>query len=212
MKKLFVVGLMVCLMVGMVGCTSIPVKSHNPKIYTAYNIWVNDDMKCINYKIGDFIPAGTEIGILERLIILSDKCFPAQTGGLTNAIKLLTMEGKVYHISFVPKWHPNKTIKNYVKYLHSEKTFEELTIGMNELEIEAIKQGKIIVGMSKEAVLLSYGIPAEHRTPNLESNKWRYWMNKRKQKIIYFYDNRAVTRTEYIRLCNDSIIRNTKEL
>lgn len=204
--------MVIVMVVGMVGCTSIPVKSHNPKIYTAYNIWINDDMKCINYKMGDFIPVGTEIRSIKQLDIGQDKCFPNQIDEAKITIKLLMIYGKSYYIGFTQRWHPNKTIKNYIKYLHTEKTFDELTIGMAEFEINAIKQGKIVVGMSKEAVLLSYGIPAEHRTPNLESNKWRYWMNKRRQKIIYFYDNRAVTKDEYNKLTSENIIKNTKEL
>ena len=64
--------------------------------------------------------------------------------------------------------------------------------GMSATEIDAIKQGKIVVGMSKKGVLVSYGRPAEHRTPDLKSNKWRYWMNKRKQKEICFHNGLTI--------------------
>ena len=46
--------------------------------------------------------------------------------------------------------------------------------------------------MIKKAVLVSYGMPAEHRTPDLKANRWRYWMNKHKQKVICFHKGLAL--------------------
>ena len=67
-----------------------------------------------------------------------------------------------------------------------EEKFEELTTNLNSEEIEAIKEGVLVEGMSKRAVLMSYGYPAEHRTPSLRSKEWIYWMNKRRSKRICF--------------------------
>jgi len=91
-------------------------------------------------------------------------------------------------------WHPGKSMKDYKNYFFTEKTFDELVKGMSTKEIDAIKQGKVVVGMSKKAVLVSYGRPAEHRTPDLKSDRWRYWMNKRKQKEICFDNNQRALR------------------
>ena len=44
----------------------------------------------------------------------------------------------------------------------------------------------MIVGMPKNAVLISYGYPPEHATPSLDTNVWRYWVNKMKSKNICF--------------------------
>lgn len=94
---------------------------------------------------------------------------------------------KEYKLEFKRMWHPGKRMKDYKNYLFTEKTFNEIVKGMNETEIRAIMLGKVVVGMSKKAVLVSYGRPPEHRTPDLKSDKWRYWINKRKQKTICFH-------------------------
>ena len=62
--------------------------------------------------------------------------------------------------------------------MFTPNTFEEMTAGMSEKEIEAIRKGIILNGMSKKAVLISYGYPPEHRTRSHESNVWIYWKNK----------------------------------
>jgi hypothetical protein len=44
------------------------------------------------------------------------------------------------------------------------KTLEELTEGMTDQKIQAIKHGTVLNGISKSAVLVAYGYPPEHRT------------------------------------------------
>ena len=143
------------------------------KLYTAYNIWKLRKLllrRCINYKHGyDIIPAGTEV---RKAKIGSD------IDG-RETIKFFTAkDNREYNIYFVSNWHPGKTIEDYLGYMFTTKTFEELTTGMTETEIEAIKKGIVLNGMSKEAVLVCYGYPPEHRTRSLESNIWVYWKNK----------------------------------
>ena len=73
--------------------------------------------------------------------------------------------------------------------MFTEKTFSELTAGMNEYEIEAIQQGKVKINMSKDAILVSYGYPPEHRTPELEKKMWLFWINRFQTKAIHFDEN-----------------------
>ncbi len=86
---------------------------------------------------------------------------------------------KLYKIFFTKKYHRGTTIKDYKRNMFTTKNFEELTAGLTEYEINAIKAGVIQNGMSKEAVLICYGPPPEHATPNRNSNVWRYWKNKK---------------------------------
>jgi len=46
------------------------------------------------------------------------------------------------------------------------------------LERKAIKNGNVVRGMRKKAVLISLGTPPVHRTPSIESDTWTYWKNK----------------------------------
>ena len=143
------------------------------KLYTAYNIWKINRLllqRCINYKYGyNIIPAGTAVRLAK---IGEDR-------DRRTVIKFVTAkDNHEYNIYFVSDFHPGKTIEDYLGYMFTTKTFEELTAGMTETEIEGIKKGIVLNGMSKEAVLVCYGYPPEHRTQSLDSNVWVYWKNK----------------------------------
>lgn len=148
--------------------------------YTAYNIWrlKSWHMRCINYKYGnDFIPAGTEV---------SDIGITKDATGAERISFMTTGDKRKYNIYFTKRWHPGQTIEDYINYMFTAKTFEELTAGMSDREISAIKSGTIVDGMSKEAVLVAYGRPPEHRTTSLQRGIWHYWRNRFKNFEICF--------------------------
>jgi hypothetical protein len=154
------------------------------KLYTAYNIWKTSRMRCINFKQGyDLIPAGTQVKDV-RIWQVSNKSY----------LRFSTIKGdREYTIGFFERWHPKKTIKDYRDMMFTIKNFEDLTKGLTEMEIRAIKKGVLVNGMSKRAILICYGPPPEHYTPNQDANTWYYWMN-RKDKITLSFneDNRLV--------------------
>jgi len=183
MKRLFVVAFVLSSFILLVCCAgTLAGKSNTKKIYTACNIWVYSNMRCINFKMGKFIPAGTELSYTG---VISD-----QSGDYVY-FKVAGSKKK-YRMGFNSMWHPGKTAKDYKNYLFTEKTFDELVKDMPGKDIDAIKRGKVVVGMSKKAVLVSYGRPPEHRTPAIKMDEWRYWMNKRKQKVICFQNGLAL--------------------
>ena len=148
--------------------------------YTAYNIWRlrSWHMRCINYKYGnDFIPAGTKV---------SDVGITQVASGAKRISFVTTHDKRKYGIYFTGRWHPGHTIEDCKNYMFTTKTFEELTAGMGDREINAIRNGIIVDGMSKEAVLVAYGRPPEHRTPDLERNIWYYWLNRFKSFGVCF--------------------------
>ena len=63
----------------------------------------------------------------------------------------------------------------------------------SKMEQKNIRKGKVVRGMSKQAVLMSYGYPPEHRTPSIESDNWKYWRNRFVSKIASFEDNKLVS-------------------
>jgi hypothetical protein len=40
---------------------------------------------------------------------------------------------------------------------------------------DAVRAGKILIGMNKEEVLVSVGYPPKHQTPSLDAPQWKYW-------------------------------------
>lgn len=164
-----------------------------PKLYTAYNIWrVRADlMRCINYKYGnDILPAGTMVKDVK--VVKRDRDFHAKR---RYYISFTTVDdNRVYQIDFTSNWHPGKTAEDYKNLMITTKPFEELTEGMTDQEIQAIKHGTIVDGMSKSAVLVAYGYPPEHRTVSINSSTWLYWTNTlHTLQICFDNDDRTVS-------------------
>ncbi len=164
--------------------------SNQGAIYTAYNIWKHGQkVYCINFKIGSkIISAGTRVDDVE----ITDVYTGASQA--ERAIQfIITDTGKIIAVKFNRRWHPGESRKSYRDKMFTTKNFKELTAELNNKEIKAIKKGVVVRGMSKKAVRISYGYPAEHHTPSIESNKWFYWVNKRRRKTICFgNDGRAI--------------------
>ncbi|MFH2057506.1 MAG: hypothetical protein ABIJ59_01225 [Pseudomonadota bacterium] len=156
-------------------------------LYAAHNIWYEfgkeNKLFCINYKAGTFIPAGTQV----KNVKIEKTSAARRSNRESLAIYFETAkDSKPYWVIFTTKWHPGKTIEDYKNYMFSTKNFESLVKGFNKSEIDAIKQGGLVVGMSKKAVLVSYGHPPEHKTPSLDMNRWIYWMSRMGSKAINF--------------------------
>ncbi len=175
----------------MVSCASVRAETQVEQLYTAYNIWYEPgkeaNLWCINYKTGMMIPAGTKV----TNVALGRARKGKFSGGSPTSLSFITIsDGKRYWVNINKKFHPGKSIDDYKAMMFTNKTFEELTNGLQKFEIEAIKKGVVVKRMSKEAVLISYGPPPEHRTPNYrDSHSWIYWMNRFKSKEIYFDEN-----------------------
>ena len=181
--KRFVTVIAVLMVVFVMGCAPTKVVPEK-QLYTAYNIWRmrSYNMKCINYKYGhDILPAGTKVRNVD---------IKRDSNQKKDMITFTTdADNKIYNIYFTKNWHPGKSIRDYRDLMISTKNFEELTEGMNEKEITAIKEGVIVDGMSKNAVLVAYGYPPEHRTGSLYADRWIYWRNKFATVAICFDKN-----------------------
>ncbi len=155
------------------------------KLYTAYNIWKwgGYNNAFINYKGGrTMIPAGTEV---ENPPLIFDNQPRNQLHPQHVLFKTLPNKRR-HRIHFVLRHHRRKTIQDYMEYTFTPKNFEELTAVMTQTEVDAIKKGEIVDGMSKEAVLVCYGYPIERYTRSLDNNTWIYYMNGRTRKQIQF--------------------------
>lgn len=156
------------------------------KLYIAYNIWLHKggNMKFINFKSGsEFIPAGTEVKEVEIV--------EPPSGTYEDPYVTFTRvdNKKKYAIHFERRYHPHKSIEDYKEMTFTPKNSSELTKGFTENELAAITKGTVVDGLSREAVLVSYGYPPEHRTNVQSDNTWTYWMSKRQQKRIAFDGN-----------------------
>lgn len=180
MRIIILIGLLGALG-GCVGQAAVPPDGPElPVMYTAYNIWQHDQtVFCINFKTGDrIIPAGTALRGVE---------IEAISDGNARIIRFrIAATGETIKVRFVARWHPGETIETYRAKMFSDKNFSALTARLTDSEIEAIRRGVVVEGMSKTAVLVSYGIPPEHANTGIDSNRWVYWQNKLNRKAVCF--------------------------
>ena len=57
---------------------------------------------------------------------------------------------------------------------------------LSKLDRKGIKQGTVLIGMSKKGVIFSMGRPPIHANPTLDSNTWTYWRNRWAKRSIEF--------------------------
>ncbi|OQY16223.1 MAG: hypothetical protein B6I36_10665 [Desulfobacteraceae bacterium 4572_35.1] len=148
--------------------------------YTAYNMWyeVPKRMWALNYKRGTMLPAGT---LVKDVTLFKEKYSPHQYISFKRV-----SDNQTFKVFFRRKFHPGKTLEDYRDFMFSNKNFEEQTVNMSKREVDAILRGVLLTGMSKDAVKKSYGIPPQHKTPNLQANMWRYWTSRIVTKDICF--------------------------
>lgn len=56
---------------------------------------------------------------------------------------------------------------------------------------EAIEDGEIQTGMTKDAVLLARGYPPAHETPSTDSDSWKYWKSRYDTMVVEFENGRV---------------------
>lgn len=157
------------------------------KLYTRCNIWhEKESLPSINFKTGTIVPAGTEVKdvkIVER----------GRVRKVREIQFTIAKSGETLSITYEPRYSPGQSIEELKGQFISNQSFEELTKGFTEKELDCIKNGILKEGISKKAVLVAYGYPPKHKTPSTEGNEWHYWINRVRQKLVTFDANGMTT-------------------
>jgi hypothetical protein len=147
-------------------------------LYTAHNVWYEkaDRVFAINYKKGIIIPAGSPVMLDPRGVRSGDSAlrFSVPAAGISVTLHLQ------------PKFAPGVTIEALLQRTLTQKPWEQLVEGLDAREIESVRNAVVLTGISKRAVLASYGYPPEHATPSLDGNVWTYWINRFVKKELRF--------------------------
>ncbi len=127
-----------------------------------------------NYHMGTVIPVNTKAKIMDL-------------GRKKMTIELPDLGNTEIKIENVEK-HTKKSMEE-IKDRMLGKTPVDLKKFSKETQ-EAIKNGQIRLGMTKEEVLLAYGYPPAHATPSTDSNQWTYWKNRFNRVVLDFQGNK----------------------
>jgi hypothetical protein len=151
---------------------AVSLAADDDQVYFAQQTFYAEKGKYIatNYHVGTLIPINSRVKIVD----VGNNSMKIELPDLGN------MEVK---------------IENVNKY--TQKTMEEIKdrmFGMNQVDLkkfpkdvqESIKSGQLVMGMTKQAVLLAYGYPPAHATPSTDMNQWTYWKNRWNRIILDF--------------------------
>ncbi len=159
------------------GCrkaTQITLPATKPS-FTKANIWYEQPkIWSSNFKTGAILPAGTKI----TTIILHK--------GRRQALQFTTADNKTFWLFLAPKFDPGLHIEDIQKRLFGDKNLQALSRGLTAAEVTSIKQGRITKGMSKAAVLVSWGYPPTALTPSTKADKWTYWKSRFDKQDVFF--------------------------
>jgi len=173
-----------------VGCkhfTSQAVSFVTPgeKYYLAYNLHAdpsNNRLYSVNYQIpGNLLKWGTPVQILnisDREIVFRD---------LDNNLK--------YHYYIHRRTLRATTLKKHFNRVFTKniKALKAKVAHLSSIDKKGIEEGKVLLGMSKQGVIIAIGYPPEFATPNpMKSNKWHYWYNRWTQFYVLFGKNGKV--------------------
>ncbi len=146
--------------------------------YTAANIFYEkpEKINSTNYHKGKILPVGSKVTIV-------------YAGGREIEFK---DEKNTRFLLILKKKHTDDsmTLRRYFDQYFSAE--DPLRPGgpysaLTDAEQWDIKNGIIEKGMSRAAVLMAYGYPPSHETPNLKADKWAYWIGSMHGKPLYVY-------------------------
>jgi hypothetical protein len=153
------------------------------RYYTAVNIWREnpDRIYSINYHVGPVIPVGTPVTIDAYGNDLIQFTVEGEEGGNT-VVHLLRYSNVVLDVLF-------DRLFSAANVLAEDGAWHDLTPD----EKQNVKNGTLALGMGKEAVLMAFGYPPGHRTPDLDHHIWTYWLARGERLVVYFRHDRIVS-------------------
>lgn len=143
---------------------------------TQLNMWsYNGKSETTNYAVDTFIPVNSEVEVLD-------------TSADTIVFRVVDTGWEVTLVNKAN--YTGKTIDEiYDRYFGNSRVSLS---GFNELERDAIESGKVVTGMSKDAVLIARGYPPAHKTPSLEDDSWRFWQSRFDTMVVEFENGEVV--------------------
>ncbi len=161
------------------GCNQQNVKpSEDPGMlsgYTCCNLrynkdWIND----VNYGQLPMIPAGT----------------PIKVTGYGRYRASVDIDGKPFRLGL----DYGRTQETTEQWVAKQIVSEDPKIALASYPAavrQAIQNGQVMVGMTKEQVIMSLGHPMTSENPRLDAPLWRYWWSSFGEYQVYWNGNRV---------------------
>lgn len=144
--------------------------------FTKVNMWhVKEEILSTNYHLGELLPAGTRVTVT--------RC----RGG---KIEFESEAGNKYTLVHATRHSRIELGKLFDRHFGRSDVTSSIGIyaDFSPREQANVDEGTIAIGMSKNAVLMAYGYPPSHRTPDLQADTWTYWTGRRVATVRFRND------------------------
>jgi hypothetical protein len=153
----------------------------NPVYYTQVGMWSSErrnEIQATNYAVDHRIPPNTRVTV-ERV---------------TSEAVVFLREDTNERMTLVNTQYTGENIEGLFA-----RTFarEQVDLGRFNPEFrDAIERGEVVVGMSRDEVLVARGYPPVHETPSLDNDRWRFWRHRFATNNVHFGADGRVERIE----------------
>lgn len=154
----------------------------NEKIYTRFNIWYTDPkaISSMNYISGKILPFGTEVDVAS-VNVSRISCYSDVWEIAFNPVGSQTRYTVVFDEQMMMQ-----DVQTYIKRLFTTQNREQLGKGISKEFLRDINRGRVVSGMNRDEVLLTYGFPPPPRTFSLKNDTWIYQEKQFDSKRIIF--------------------------
>ena len=92
------------------------------------------------------------------------------------------------------------------RYVVSEDPRQEMS-GYSEKIRQAINSGKIMKGMTRDQVIMSFGWPVHSENPDMQAEGWRFWRSSFAEISVFFDANGRVSDIEADRITKSQVVQ-----
>ena len=128
--------------------------------------WISD----ANWRSLPMIPAGAKIKVLDL--------------GWNNRASV-EIDGKPMRIGH-DYGRREETLQQFMQKLVVKNDPRKKIARYPEKVRNAIRDGRVIPGMTREQVIISVGYPPTHRTPRLDAGVWNHWISRAGRYEVHF--------------------------
>ncbi len=161
---------------------AVPSSAAEGPRYLRYNVHVQDQMD----RRGEHVYKASYSGWVDALppVFLLSAGSEVVIGPLRNGFTLRGKnDARVINFEYQEKYM-GISAEEYIDRITSPTPVS--LAGLSQVDLEGVKTGKALVGMSKQGVLTALGLPPTHKTPSLDDNSWTYWKDKYRTLVVEF--------------------------
>ncbi len=134
-------------------------------VYTLVNL--HPDMKrsrlyAVNYQLDSLMPLCTEVVLLKA----------------SKKVMVFKVKETGQEFSYYYHKAAREPLMNHLMHFFGRECKTDKVKSLSAIDQKGIKQGVALKGMTRDGVVLAMGIPPRHKTPSLDADSWRYWVNR----------------------------------